>query len=372
MTRTHPPETSLDRTEMSIKPVPMDIRGRPRPDRMWRLVGVAIGSYSHYTRHSLWARRIKPVDRTLRLVAQDVRVEAEDVRSYRLVAADGAELPRWQPGSHVDVVLPSGLVRQYSLCGDPFERGYYRIAARRIGDGGGGSRELHDTVEKGATLTVRGPRNGFPYVSAPRYLFIAGGIGITPILPMVKQAAAVGAQWRLVYTGRSRESMPFLDELAELDQSRITIRPDTEYGIPASGDELLKHGSVGAVVYCCGPSPMIAKVREDWPASRATALHFERFSPPPIVDGEPFEVELARRKQVLTVPADRSALDVVRTVMPEVPYSCQQGFCGTCRTRVLAGDIDHRDSVVSGPGEPDVMTICVSRSKGGGRVVLDL
>jgi ferredoxin-NADP reductase len=363
-----------DNVKTKIKPVPPDLRGRPRKDRMWRLVGVAIGGYSRYTRISLWSRRIKPVDRTLRLVVQDVRVEADGVRSYRLAAPDGAELPRWQPGSHLDVVLPSGLCRQYSLCGDPFDRGYYRIAARRIdtGAGGaGGSMELHDTIDKGATLTVRGPRNGFPYVSAPRYLFVAGGIGITPILPMVKQAAATGAQWRLVYTGRSRESMPFLDEIAALDPDRVLIRPDTEYGVPPSGGELLKYGSVGAVVYCCGPSPMIAAVREDWPFSRANALHFERFSPPPIVDGVPFEVELQRSNQVLTVPADRSALDVVRTVKPEVPFSCQQGFCGTCRTRVISGDIDHRDEVVTGPGEPDVMTICVSRSRGG-RVVLDL
>jgi ferredoxin len=116
---------------------------------------------------------------------------------------------------------------------------------------------------------------------------------------------------------------------------------------------------------------MMSGVRAHLPVSGAIALHFERFSPPPIVDGVPFEVELMRSGQVLTVPADRSALDVVREVLPEVSYSCQQGFCGTCRTKVIAGDIDHRDQVVTGPGEPDVMTICVSRSRGG-RVVLDL
>jgi ferredoxin-NADP reductase len=337
---------------------------------MWRLVGAAIGSYSQLTRRSLRSRRIKPVDRDLRLVVQDTRVEAQDVRSYRLAAPDGAPLPRWQPGSHLDVVLPSGLCRQYSLCGDPTDRSYYRIAVRRIADGGG-SRELHDTIQQGGGLTLRGPRNGFPYVSAVRYLFIAGGIGITPILPMVKRAAAAGAQWRLVYTGRSRESMPFLDELAALDPDRILIRPDAEYGTLLSGTELLKYGSGGAVVYCCGPTPMIAEVRAGLPGSGATALHFERFSPPPIVDGVPFEIELRRSDRVLTVPADRSALDVVREVRPEAPYSCRQGFCGTCRTRVIAGDVDHRDQVVSGPGETDVMTICVSRSKGG-RIVLDL
>lgn len=356
---------------MDIKTVPVDLRGRPHPDRMWRIVGAVITSYSFLTRRTLRRRRILPVDRGLPLLVDDVRVEAPDVRSYRLVAQDGAQLPRWQPGSHLDVVLPSGRRRQYSLCGDPADRSYYRIAARRISDGDGGSRELHDTVEPGGTLTVRGPRNGFPYLPAQQYLFIAGGIGITPILPMVRQAAAGGAQWQLIYTGRSRESMPFLDELAAPDPDRVLIRPDTEYGIPASGAELLAHGAPGAVVYCCGPAPMITKVRTDLPASGAAALHFERFTPPPIIGGQPFEVVLQRSGRVLTVPADKSALDMIREVAPQVSYSCRQGFCGTCRTRVISGDIDHRDQVLTGPGEPDTMTICVSRSPGG-RIVLDL
>ncbi|MGH4023423.1 MAG: PDR/VanB family oxidoreductase [Pseudonocardiaceae bacterium] len=356
---------------MDTEPVPADLRDRPHPDRMWRIVGSVITTYSILTRRTLRRRRIVPVDRELPLLVDDVRVEAQNVRSYRLVARDGAQLPRWQPGSHLDVVLPSGRRRQYSLCGDPSARDYYRIAARRISDGGGGSLELHDTVEPGATLTVRGPRNGFPYLPAQQYLFIAGGIGITPILPMVTHAAATGARWQLIYTGRSRESMPFLDELATLDPERVLIRPDTEYGIPASGAELLAHAPAGAIVYCCAPAPMITKVRTDLPASGAAALHVERFTPPPIVNGKPFEVELQRSGRVLTVPAGKSALEVIREVAPQVSYSCRQGFCGTCQTRVISGAIDHRDQVLTGPGEPDTMTICVSRSTGG-RIVLDL
>lgn len=369
-TTTTSPATDAGR---GIKPVPPDLKGRPRPDRLWRIVAAAFSAYSLIGRYTLRPRRIAPVDRNLHLLVDEVRVEADEVRSYRLVAPDGAALPRWQPGSHLDVVLPSGRRRQYSLCGDPTDRGYYRIAARRLADGGGGSRELHDTVRPGATLTVRGPRNGFPYLPATRYLFVAGGIGITPVLPMVQRAAAAGAQWRLLYTGRSRESMPFLDELAALDPARVRIRPDTEYGVPATGAELLADAPAGALVYCCGPEPMLAKIRADLPVSAAAALHFERFTAAPIVDGKPFEVELGRSGRVLAVPGDRSALEVIREVAPEVPYSCRQGFCGTCRTRVLAGAdaIDHRDQVLTGPGGPGAMAICVSRSNGG-RVVLDL
>src|SRR5699024_5180113 len=181
----------------------------------------------------------------------------------------------------------------------------------------------------GDHLTVRGPRHAFPFIPSGRYLFLAGGIGITAILPMVRAAAAAGADWRLVYCGRSRETMPFRAEMTALDPTRVWIRPDDDYGVPASGQELLAHAPDGARVYCCGPVPMITGVRLDLPASRATALHYERFSPPPIVAGRPFEVELARTGRVLQVPADRSALEVIRDEYPDIAYSCRQGFCGT-------------------------------------------
>src|SRR5262249_11701662 len=179
----------------------------------------------------------------------------------------------------------------------------YRIAARRIADGGGGSRELHERVRAGAILTIRGPRNTFPYAPAASYLFLAGGLGITPIPPMVQQAAAHATLWPLVYTGRSRASMPFLDEVRALDAGRVWIRPYDDYGFP-SGAELLERAPSGATVYCCGPAPMIAGVRRDLPASAAAALHVERFSAPPVTGGVPFDVALHRSGRVLTVPAD--------------------------------------------------------------------
>jgi ferredoxin-NADP reductase len=349
---------------------PPDLRGRQRADRMFRALGTLITFYDWLT--AAFARRppIRRVERDLKLVVDEVRTEAPDVRSLRLVCADGSELPSWQPGSHLDVLLPSGRCRQYSLCGDPADRSSYRIAVRRLADGGGGSRELHDSISTGSTLTIRGPRNAFPYVDAAGYLFIAGGIGITPILPMVKQAAAGSKPWQLVYTGRSRASMPFLDELTALDQARVRIRPYDEYGFPRTGAELLEHSPAGATVYCCAPPTMIANVRRDRPASAAAALHYERFTTPPVVGGTPFEIELRRSNRVLTVPADRSALDVIRGTAPNVAYSCQQGFCGTCRTRVISGDVEHRDRVLTDRERTDTMTICVSRGRGG-RIVLD-
>jgi ferredoxin-NADP reductase len=355
----------------TLEAPPPDLRGRARPDRMFAALGKLITILESIASGSYIRRRPpQQVDHDLTLLVDEVRVEADDAHSFRLVAASGAPLPRWQPGSHLQVLLPSGRRRHYSLCGDPADRNSYRITVRRLDGGNGGSRELHDSIGRGSTLAAHGPRNAFPFVDAANYLFIAGGIGITPILPMVKQAAAGSAPWHLVYTGRSRASMPFLDELNELDHDRVQIRPYDHYGFP-SGAELLACAPEGSTVYCCGPAPLIAGVRRDFPASAAVALHFERFTAAPILDGVAFEVALQRSNRVLTVPADRSALEVIREAVPDVAFSCQQGFCGTCRTRVLSGEIDHRDRALLENERADTMTICVSRSRSG-RITLDL
>nr|WP_268239305.1 PDR/VanB family oxidoreductase [Longimycelium tulufanense] len=312
---------------------------------------------------------VQPVDRDLHVVIERKERVADGAVSLRLVAADGGPLPRWRPGCHLDVLLPSGRLRQYSLCGDPTDRSAYRIAVRRIEDGGGGSLEVHDTLRKGDELRVRGPRNAFPFLRSSRYLFIAGGIGITPILPMVRTAQLRGADWRLVYTGRTRDSLPFLDELHALCRGRVRVRADDEHGGLPDPADLLAGTPPDATVYCCGPPPLIEGVHRLLPVDRP--FHYERFSPPPIVDGTPFEVELRGSGRVLPVPADRTALEVVREVLPDVAYSCQQGFCGTCRVRVLAGVVDHRDHVLTDDERAEEMTICVSRSRGG-RIVLDL
>ncbi|TDD63821.1 PDR/VanB family oxidoreductase [Actinomadura rubrisoli] len=342
--------------------IPPDLRGRRKRDPFWVAVSVAFNGMQRV--RGLRAPVIpyvEPVDRTRDLVVLEVRREAEDVVSLRLGAPDRGVLPGWQPGCHLDVFLPSGRRRQYSLCGDPSDRRTYRIAVRRLPDGAGGSVEMHG-LAKGATVTVQGPRNAFPFLARDRYLFIAGGIGITPILPMVAAAERLGADWRLIYTGRTRASLPFLDELPS---GRVLIRTDDEHGVP-DGADLVEGVADGTAVYCCGPAPMIDGVRAS--VGEGATLHYERFAPAPIVDGRPFEVELRRSGRTLAVPADRSALDVIRDELPAVAYSCRQGFCGTCRTAVLAGEADRRS-----PGDPDggSMLICVSRATGG-RITLDL
>ncbi|HTK63766.1 MAG TPA: PDR/VanB family oxidoreductase [Pseudonocardia sp.] len=314
-----------------------------------------------------------PVRRTgfdLDLRIDVITREAEDVVSLYLVAPDGAALPRWRPGAHVDVVLPSGRQRQYSLCGDPADPRGYRIAVRLIPDGDGGSQEIHQTLRAGQPLRVRGPRNAFRLVEATSYRFVAGGIGITPILPMVGAAAANGVPWRLDYLGRTRGSMPFLAELASLREGTVAIRPDDEFGPPDIA-RLLADVRPSNAVYVCGPPPMLDVARALFdPTGDLRELHTERFSPPPVVGGTPFEAELRRTGVTVEVGAEESVLAAVRREVPSVAYSCRQGFCGSCKTTVLAGRVEHRDSVLLDQERADSMLICVSR--GHDRLVLDL
>ncbi|MEO6885615.1 MAG: PDR/VanB family oxidoreductase [Jatrophihabitantaceae bacterium] len=310
---------------------------------------------------------VVPVDRDRCLIVADVTDEADEVVGLRLVPESG-ELPFWQPGAHIDVALPSGIVRQYSLCGDPTRIDEYRIAVRRIAGGGGGSREVH-TLRAGDLLTVRGPRHAFPFLATDRYLFVAGGIGVTPIRPMIHDAVRRGVDWQFVYTGRTRASMPFVDELTALDPARVHIWPDEQFGVP-TGAKIIEHAPKGAALYCCGPAPMIAGIRAQIPAPSIDTLHFERFSPPRVIGGAPFEMVLARSGKVIAVDRHLTALAAICAQLPSVPYSCQQGFCGTCPVRVIDGRIEHRDRCLTDAQREQRMAICVSR--GIGRITLDL
>jgi ferredoxin-NADP reductase len=317
---------------------------------------------------------------------QDLRViEREDAADgaamFRLAAPRGGALERWWPGAHLRVELPSGLIRHYSLCGDPAQQDTYTITVRRI-EGGSGSVEFHDQVPQGSTIRVMRPRNAFPFAAESAVLFLAGGIGITPILPMVREAAARGLDWRLVYSGRNRAAMPFLDELEELGriessgERRVRILADDEIGHVPTGNDLIAAAPRRAAVYCCGPAPMLAAARtaalEAGPDA-VSAFHFERFTPPPIVDGHEFELELSRSGTVLPVPADRSALDVLRDHDPAgTPYSCRQGFCGVCQLRVTEGRVEHRDlRLTDDERATGEMLVCVSRAPEGERLVID-
>lgn len=307
--------------------------------------------------------------------------EAELVVDRRESAADGVlaltlrhplgeQLPAWEPGAHIDVVLGPGLERQYSLCGDPADRTRWRIAVLREPDGRGGSAHVHEQLGQGDKVRVRGPRNHFRLESAPRYRFIAGGIGITPILPMLAAAEAAGAEWTLLYGGRTRQSMAFTEELGR-HGGRVTIAPQDESGLLDLAS-VLDDVSDGTLVYSCGPGPLLDAVEERCPSG---ALRVERFQPkdqPAGEDGQ-FEVELAQSGLTLTVAPGVSLLDTVRAAGVEVLYSCTEGTCGTCETDVLDGTPEHRDSVLT-PEEQEsgeTMMICVSRCRGQ-RLVLDL
>ncbi|MGW6904226.1 PDR/VanB family oxidoreductase [Streptomyces sp. NPDC054940] len=307
--------------------------------------------------------------------------EAELVVERREFAADGVlaltlrhplgeRLPGWEPGAHIDVVLGPELERQYSLCGDPADRTQWRIAVLREPDGRGGSAHVHEQLGQGDKVRVRGPRNHFRLEPAPRYRFIAGGIGITPILPMLAAAEAAGAEWTLLYGGRTRRSMAFTEELGRHGE-RVTVAPQDESGLLDLASAL-DDVPDGTLVYCCGPGPLLDAVEERCPSG---VLHIERFQAkeqPVGEDGE-FEVELARSGLTLTVTPGVSLLDTVRAAGVEVLYSCTEGTCGTCETDVLDGTPEHRDSVLT-PEEQEsgeTMMICVSRCRGQ-RLVLDL
>ncbi|GGX95874.1 PDR/VanB family oxidoreductase [Streptomyces minutiscleroticus] len=308
------------------------------------------------------------------LVVGRLAPAADGVLAVVLRHPAGAALPAWEPGAHVDVVLAPGLERQYSLCGDPADRSAWRLAVLREPDGRGGSAYVHTRLAEGATVRVRGPRNHFALRPAPRYRFVAGGIGITPILPMLAAAEAAGADWTLLYGGRTRAGMAFREEL-ERYGDRVRLAPEDETG-PLDLDTALAAPDADTLVYCCGPGPLLDAVGERcaaaWPAG---ALHTERFRPaePAAGGNDGFEVVLARSGRTLAVGPDVSVLDAVRAAGVEVLYSCAEGTCGTCETDVVEGVPDHRDSVLTEEEREagETMLICVSRCRGE-RLVLDL
>jgi len=308
----------------------------------------------------------------MRLVVERHETAADGVVVLELRDPAGTDLPAWAPGAHIDLAPAPGVVRQYSLCGDPADRSVWRIAVLREPDGRGGSQAVHDKLREGDLVEADGPRNHFPLVPAPRYLFIAGGIGITPLLPMMAAATAAGMEWRLDYGGRTRGSMAFRGELSSAYGSKVSFHPQDETGL-LDLDAILADEPMDTPIYCCGPEPLLAAIEQ---RCAGRPLHVERFAPKE--QGEPvraesFEVELARTGRTLTVPPGQSILRVVEEAGVEVLWSCTEGTCGTCETAVLGGEVDHRDSLLT-PEERaanDTMFVCVSRAAGP-RLILDL
>jgi ferredoxin-NADP reductase len=299
---------------------------------------------------------------------------AGDVLTLQLASPQGLRLRDWAPGAHIDLVLPNGMTRQYSLCGDRWDPFTYRVGVLREQSGRGGSAYVHDELEVGDLVGVGGPRNNFALVPSERYLFVAGGIGITPLVPMVRQAEQLGADWRLLYGGRTRTSMAFLDELAEYGD-RVQVAPQDEFGLldlPA----FLGSPRPGVRIYSCGPAPLLAAMETacaDWPAH---SLRTERFVGEELggpVRRAPFEVELARTGTTVTVPPEMTVLEAVGAAGVDVLSSCRQGICGTCETTVLDGLPDHGDALLDDAERQanDCMFICVSRARSD-RLVLDL
>ena len=325
-----------------------------------------------FTPSPRWGTPVPAVARPAELVVEVTAVHAvaTDVVALTLTPTDGTPLPAWTPGAHVELHLPSGRMRQYSLCGEP-EAAEWTVAVLRELAGRGGSAELHEIARPGLRLTVRGPRNRFPLVDAPAHLLLAGGIGVTPLLAMARALTGRGTRPRMVYGGRTRASMAFTGELAILLGDDLRLVPQDTDGLPDLA-ALLAGTAPGTAVYCCGPGPMIEAVRAACEAARRSAdLRVELFAAPadaPAVDTSgdtAFDVVLARSGRTLTVPADRPLLDTLREAVPALSYDCEQGYCGACEARVLAGIPEHRDTVLTDEERAagTTMMVCVGRAR---------
>lgn len=297
--------------------------------------------------------------------------EADGICSYELVPTSGGALPAFEAGAHVDVHLPGSLVRQYSLCNAPGETHRYQIGVLRDADSRGGSEAMHDHIDVGSVLTISAPKNHFPLVDAERSLLLAGGIGVTPILAMAETLAAKGAAFEMHYCARSPEKAAFKERLG---QSHLRELVHFHYD---SGDAaqkldmaaLLANPQPGTHLYVCGPQGFIDAVlgtakAQGWPQAQ---LHVEYFSAAAVdtTGDQPFDVKLASSGQVFTVPTGTSVIKVLADAGVDIPYSCEEGVCGTCLTRVIEGVPDHRDMYLTEEEQAanDQFTPCCSRAK---------
>lgn len=318
---------------------------------------------------------------TLRLTVRAVRDEAARIRAFELVDPSGEDLPRFSAGAHIDVHVPGGFIRQYSLCSDPADRTGYEIAVLDEPNGRGGSHAMHVACRAGDVLSVSQPRNHFPlHDDASHHLLLAGGIGITPIMSMIATLAAARSRYTVVYCTRSPAETAFRERLALIDGGQVTVHHDG--GDPRRSLDLvtlLAAPVPGTHLYCCGPPGMLSAVAGATSHWAPETVHVERFTAAqtasgptdsPSNDGS-FLIELPRRGMVLRVPADQSILEVLRKAGVPRESSCEAGVCATCRTRYLDGEPDHRDYILEEDERAEYLTICCSRSLTE-RLVLDL
>lgn len=296
---------------------------------------------------------------------------AEGIQGFELRPEDGGELPEFTPGAHVEVRVPNGMARKYSLCNDPEERDRYVIAVKREINGRGASASLVDHARTGDLLpTLLPPRNDFPLSArAAQHLFIAGGIGITPIMSMVRQLLRTGeAKFKLYYVNRSPEVTAFRDELAAPElRGKVVLHYD-------GGDlerafdfwPVLERPVPNVHVYCCGPRPLLEAVRDMTGHWSPTAIHFESFlegAATHTAQDRPFRVRLARSDDVIEVGSNETILEALRAHGHDVPSSCESGTCGTCRTGLVSGEVDHRDFVLTDEEQATNIMVCVSRAR---------
>jgi tetrachlorobenzoquinone reductase len=301
-----------------------------------------------------------------------VRYEARDINTYELTPTAGADLPDAEPGAHIDLHLPGGLERQYSLIEYAPSPKRYLVAVKRDPESRGGSALIHERLRVGDILSISPPRNNFPLVeAAAETVLIAGGIGVTPIWCMAQKLAALGRPFTLHYACRAREEAAFLAEIEATGRARVHF--DAQAGGPPDVTAILAAAPRQAHLYCCGPGPMLAAFEAaaaDWPAGQ---VHLEYFTPKYERDlSGGYVVELARSGLTLPVPAGKTILQVLREAGLEVETSCEEGVCGSCETRVLAGEPDHRDAILSPEerAEGKTMFICCSGARSE-RLVLD-
>jgi ferredoxin-NADP reductase len=313
-------------------------------------------------------------EQQINVVVQTITQEAEGVISLRLAAVDGRELPSWTPGAHIGLLLDGHMERHYSLCGDPSERFHWRVAVLREPVSRGGSAWLHASLQPGDVLRATGPSNQFALVDAASHIFVAGGIGITPLLPMMRELEQRGSAWRLLYGGRQRGSMAFVKEL-EAYGERVRIQPEDEQGL-LDLKRWIGEPQPHTVVYSCGPERLLAAVEaqcEAWPEG---ALHIERFrAKPGALEGASgsFEVVLAKSQRSCHVAEGETIIEALDRIGIHVPRSCGEGTCGTCLTPVIDGIPDHRDSFLMGKKRAANKSICVCCSRAATpRLVLDL
>lgn len=315
----------------------------------------------------------------LQLQLRAITCLADDICSFEFVDPQHKPLPQFTAGAHIDVHLPDGVIRQYSLCNDPTETHRYVVAVLRDPNGRGGSVAMHDTLRAGMLVTVSAPRNHFELSDdAARYLFIGGGIGITPLMSMIAEVRARGQDFHLVYCTRSPQRTAFLRELQPLIASgHVTLHHD--HGDPKQGVDLaalLRDATPGTHVYYCGPNGFldaIDRAVQHWPKG---TTHCERFSAPAgeAIDTSadtPFEVELKRSGKTFTVPPGQSIVHVMQAHGMDIDVSCEEGYCGTCMTRYLDGEPIHRDSVLDEEDREEFVMICCSRAKSK-KLVLDI